>query len=146
MDRRAVSTTLSYTLTLTIATLLVTGLVIAGSDFVNDRREQVIREELEVIGQQVAADLAQGDRLVRAADSSSPTVNLIRNYPERVARTGYQLTLDTTNDEIVLKSVDPEITVTVGMKTSTSITTDTSVNGGKANIVYTGSQLEVQND
>ncbi|MFC7028484.1 hypothetical protein ACFQH8_15745 [Halomicroarcula sp. GCM10025710] len=62
-DDRAVSTALGYVLTLSIASLLVTGLIIAGSGFVEDRREQVVREELTVIGQQIGADLARADRL-----------------------------------------------------------------------------------
>ncbi|WP_423999376.1 DUF7266 family protein [Haloarcula salina] len=144
MDNRAVSTTLSYTLTLTIATLLVTGLVVAGSDFVNDRREEVVREELAVIGQQVASDLAQADRLVQAAHGGSPTVTLRRSYPERVAGSGYRISLDGPNDRVALESVEPSLSVTVDIETTSAMGTST-VNGGVVVVTYESGQLEVRN-
>ena len=147
MRNRAVSTTISYTLTLTIATLLVTGLVVAGGNFVSDRQTEVVREELSVIGQQVASDLAQADRLVRAADRSDPTVTITRAYPERVAGGNYRISLDTTDDNIVLESTDPAVTVTVSIVTVTPYG-DSSVDGGRVRVIYddSSSQLEVQND
>jgi len=147
MRNRAVSTTISYTLTLTIATLLVTGLVVTGSDFVSDRQTEVVREELSVIGQQVASDLAQADRLVRAADNSDPTVAITRTYPERVAGGNYQITLEPAENDIVLESTDPDVTVSITINTATPYA-DSSVDGGRVRVVYDtgGSQLEVQND
>jgi hypothetical protein len=147
MNDRAVSTTISYTLTLTIATLLVTGLVVAGSDFVENRQTEVVREELSVIGQQVASDLAQADRLVRAADSTDPTVEITRTYPKRVAGGSYQITLDQSEETVELESVSPDVTVTVNIDTVTTYA-DSSVDGGRVRVVYNsgGSQLEVQND
>ncbi|MBV0901804.1 DUF7266 family protein [Haloarcula salina] len=144
MDSRAVSTTLSYTLTLTIATLLVTGLVVAGSDFVNDRREEVVREELAVIGQQVASDLSQADRLVQAAHGGSPTVELRRSYPERVAGSGYRISLDGPNDRVVLESVEPSLSVTVDIRTTSAMGTS-AVDGGVVVVTYDSSQLEARN-
>jgi len=146
-EDRAVSTTVSYTLTLAISALLVTGLIVAGGDYVDDRQEQVIRGELTVIGQQLASDVAQADRLAVAADSSDPTIRLTQSFPQRVTGTGYRITLGPGGSEmIVLESIDPEIRVTVGFAAETDIG-DSTTNGGTVQISYVDSSdtLEVGN-
>lgn len=144
---RAVSTTLSYTLTLAISALLVTGLIIAGGDYVDDRQEQVVRGELTVIGQQLVSDLAQVDRLA-VAGSNPTTIRLNQSFPARVTGSSYRITLRPNggNPEVELKSVDPEITVRVGFVNETSITQSTT-NGGQVQVYYdsSGDELEVRN-
>lgn len=141
---RAVSTTLSYTLSLAIASILVSGLLIAGGNFVEDRQEQVVRDELEVIGQQVASDIARIDRLVVAADSD-PTARLNHTFPARVSGTGYRVSVDSAADELTLESTSPEVSVTVSLTTRTDLG-DSTAGGGVMTVFYDESseQLEVQ--
>jgi len=141
---RAVSTTLSYTLSLAIASILVSGLLIAGGNFVESRQEQVIRDELEVIGQQVASDIARVDRLVVAADDD-PTVNLDHTFPARVSGTGYRVSVDPAADELTLESTAPEVSVTVSLTTRTALG-DSTAGGGVITVFYDESsdQLEVR--
>ncbi|EMA18584.1 DUF7266 family protein [Haloarcula argentinensis] len=142
---RAVSTTLSYTLSLAIASILVSGLLIAGGNFVENRQEQVIRDELEVIGQQVASDIARVDRLVVAADND-PTVRLNHAFPARVSGSGYRVSIDPAADELTLESTSPEVSVTVSLKTRTDLG-DSTAGGGVVTVFYDESndRLEVQN-
>lgn len=147
---RAVSTTLSYTLTLSIATLLVTGLLIAGSEYVTDRREEVIRDELTVVGEQVAADLARADRLVVAgkegngdAGDDTISVRLDQTFPERVSGSTYQISLAPATDEVVLTATDPAVTVTVSVTTETGVA-DSTVDGGTVRIEYDSSDDELE--
>jgi len=142
---RAVSTTLSYTLSLAIASILVSGLLIAGGNFVEDRQEQVIRDELEVIGQQVAADIGRIDRLVVAADND-PTARLNHTFPARVSGSGYRVSIDPAADELTLESTSPEVSVTVSLTTQTDLG-DSSADGGVITVFYDESsrQLEVRN-
>lgn len=144
-EDRAVSTALGYVLTLSIASLLVTGLIIAGSGFVEDRREQVVREELTVIGQQVGSDLARADRLVLAADSSGGglTVQLNRTYPDRVTGSPYQIAIDSPNDRVVLTASKPEITVTVGVTHETPLG-DSTADGGSIQLAYDSGTLVIR--
>lgn len=145
MDDRAVSSTLSYTLTLAIASLLVTGLLVAGSDFVEDRREQVIREELRVIGEQVAADIARVDRLARAGDDIDELA-INRSYPDQVAGSEYDITLSTSPTEVTLSSVDPGVSVTVAVEVQEGIASPPqTVDGGDVEISYDGSDLVIKN-
>lgn len=148
---RAVSMSLNYTMTLAIATILVTGLLIASTNFVENQREDVIRDELAVIGQQVASDLARADRLVTAADSngSNLTVSVNQTFPERVAGSTYHMSID-SSDNLVLTAAGLDVRVTVGLVVQTELETNSSAYGGPVRIVYvsTGADsgtLEVQN-
>ncbi|MFC6864527.1 hypothetical protein ACFQGE_13805 [Halomicroarcula sp. GCM10025817] len=143
-EDRAVSTALGYVLTLSIASLLVTGLLVAGSGFVEDRREQVVREELTVIGQQVGSDLARADRLVLAADSSGGdlTVQLNRTYPDRVTGSPYRIAVDKSSEQVVLAASKPEVTVTVGVTHETPLR-DSSADGGNIQLAYDSGDLVI---
>ncbi|MBX0324540.1 hypothetical protein EGH21_16035 [Halomicroarcula sp. F13] len=146
-ESRAVSTALNYVLTLSITAILVTGLLIAGTDFVEGRQENVIREELTVVGQQVAADLARVDRLVVAANSSGSSLEAEtrQTFPERVAGSGYQARLDPSAERLVLTSTDPEVRVTVSVTSRTDLRVST-VDGGVVEVAYNGTSdaLEVR--
>lgn len=145
-DGRGVSTAVGYVLVLGIVTLLVTGLLYASSDFVADQREQTVRNELRVLGQQVADDLAAADRLVRASDGAT-VVTVTRALPETVTDTTYTVEVvpgagpPTT---IVLTSADPEVEVEVTVRVESDVVAST-VAGGRIDVVHTASGLEVQN-
>lgn len=144
-DARAVSTAVGYVLVLGIATLLVTGLLFAGSDFVADQREETLRNELRVLGQQVADDLAAADRLVRASDGRT-AVTVTRDLPETATGSSYSVEVVPNGGSpttIVLTSADPEVTVEVTVRVETAVDA-TTVTGGRIAIDYTGSALEVQ--
>ena len=142
---RAVSTTLGYVLTLAIAALLVTGLIAAGGDYVETERDKVVRDELTVIGQQLAADVERADRLVRAAETSGAvTVRLNQTFTDTVTGTTYRISLDPSGPSVVVDSLKPDITVTTPVRTETPLR-DTTVGGGPVQVVYDGGRLEVRN-
>ncbi|MFB6085136.1 MAG: hypothetical protein ABEJ94_12920 [Halorientalis sp.] len=137
-DDRGVSTTLNYVLGLSIAFVLVTGLLLAGGTFVENQRERSIRTELEVLGEQVSADVEMAGRLV-ATTTRNESVRVSRDLPPRVAGIGYQISIEGgTDPRVVLRTFDPEITVTVPVKTSVPIESST-VSGGSIAINYTAS-------
>lgn len=145
-DTRAVSTTLSYVLTLGIAALLVTGLITAGGNYVGTEREQVIRDELTVIGQQLAADVERADRLVRAGEASSVTLRINQSFSDSVTGTTYRINLENSPDRVVVESTDPEISIAVEIQSGTDLAESTA-SGGPVRIVYDdgSDRLEVQN-
>lgn len=147
MNDRAVSSALNYVLSISIAAVLVTGLLFAGGNFVDDRREQVIRGELEVIGQQVASDIQRADRLVQAGHEPTGTaVRLDQRLPERVTGSTYTIVLDGTAKRLTLKSTQPSVTVTVEVRTEIGLR-DSSAGGGTVSVVVDESadELEVGN-
>lgn len=142
MTDRAVTTTLEYALSLAIATLVVTGLLVAGADFVSDQRERVVRSELRVVGQQLASDVQRADRLARAG-TGADLLTLNASYPDRVAGVGY--TVEVIPDakpvvagdqrQLALSSHSEDVTVTVRMRVESNLAS-TSVPGGDVAIVY----------
>jgi len=149
-DERAVSSTLSYTLTLAITAILITGLLTAGGAFVSDQRETVVRSELRTVGQQMAADIERADRLVRAADTSgATTVRITDQYPDRLAGTTYSTELVSNapgpaKQELVLEAVDPDVRVTVSMYLQSDVGNSNAGSGAMA-VRYTGSELVIEN-
>ncbi|MFC6757649.1 MULTISPECIES: DUF7266 family protein [Haloarcula] len=143
-DARAVSTTLSYVLALAIATLLITGLITAGGTYVDSQREQVIRDELRVVGQQIAADVERTDRLVRAGDSDDPIVTLNRTLSNRVTGASYETTLVPSDQTLVVNTTQPDVSIRIGLTVETSLRA-TSARGGDVQIRYRGDKLEVRN-
>jgi len=146
-DQRAVSTTLNYALSLSLATLLITGLLVAGGNFVQDQRERTVRTELRVIGQQISADIATVDRLVQTKESGSlSTVELERQLPETVSDTTYSV--DITEESpvytIILTSTNPDISVGVSINTQTDLSTSTSFSGGTIEIRYPNAEDEIE--
>lgn len=146
-ETRAVSTALGYVLTLGISMLLITGLVAGAATYVEDQREQVIRSELTVIGEQLSSDLAAVDRLAQTWGTDREVV--IRHLPADVAGTTY--TVEVVNpgppgsgSYLELTTSDPAVTVTVDLELDTTIG-DGSVDGGAVEIVYDGTDLEVRN-
>jgi len=120
MNDRAVSSTLNYVLSLSIATLLVTGLLIAGGTFVEDRQREVIRSELSVVGQQVASDINRADRLLTAGRGDTRVV-VDQSFPEQITGSGYGILLNPGDDELVLRSEAPEVRVEIHVETNQTL-------------------------
>lgn len=145
-DDRAVSTTLGYVLSLAIASILVSGLMLAGGGFVESEREQVIRSELEVVGQTLVADIEGADRLASAIDG---TVSVRSSLPRRVGSSAYTIVLTDQGGgvtEITLTAASVDVSVDLRLVTNTDLAA-TSVEGGELVVVYDASgpgELEVQ--
>lgn len=134
-DRRGQSTALEYALALAVASLAITGLFLAAGDFVTQQREEVVRTELGVVGEQLAGEVLAADRLVQAGDTG--TLTLDTSLPDAVAGASYTIAVaDTpTGQWLNLTSQDPDITVTVRLETETPLDSDT-VGGGRVSVVY----------
>lgn len=145
MTDRAVSVSLNYVLTLAITTMLMTGLLFATSNIVEDRRDSATRSELRVVGEQVAASLMAADRL---AQSEASTVEVVAESPDRVAGSDYTVSLNGTSQEVVLETANPAVVVRVPFDNTTAVS-ESSVAGGRVHIVLTNGggpneALEVQ--
>lgn len=144
MGDRAVSTVLSYALILGIVAILTATLFVSTSGFVENERKETVRSTLEVTGHALAADVETADRL--AASAGEPgRVALASDLPDRVAGAQYEIEIDERDDEdryeITLRSVDPEVSVTVLVRTETPIE-PTAVDGGDVAIEFDPSTSE----
>lgn len=138
MTDRAVSVTVDYVMTITIATLLLSGLAVSAAGLIESQSEETIRSELDVLGQQLAANIESADRLATVAKGNTAEVRIESTLPTRVAGTGY--TIDVTGDMIVLRTTDPEVSVSVQFTVSddTAVETDRTVRGGNVLIERDG--------
>jgi type II secretory pathway pseudopilin PulG len=145
---RAVSPVVGYVLTLGISTLLMSGLLIAAGGFVDTQREQTTESELQVIGQQVSADIAAADRLHRTDGATDVVIE--RDLPDSVVGSQYTVFVRSDNDGptdayLRLRTVRPEVTVEVGVANETNVA-ESAAGGGKIEIRITGAgNLEVTN-
>ena len=145
---RAVSPVVGYVLTLGISTLLVSGLLIAATGFVDTQREQTTESELQVIGQQVSADIAAADRLHRTDGATDVVIE--RDLPDSVVGSEYTVFVRSDNDGptdvyLRLRTVRPEVTAEVGVTNETNVA-ESAAGGGKIEIRVTGTgSLEVTN-
>ena len=150
LDERAVSTTLNYALNLSLATLLITGLLIAGGNFVQNQREQTVRTELRVIGQQISADIVTVDRLIRTKDSANTLsldrVEVDRKLPRKVSGSTYSVEIagSVPSYTITLTSANPGVSVSVSIDTQTPFDTSTSFSGGTIEIRYPNAEDEIE--
>lgn len=147
MSVRAVSTVLDYSMTLAIAAVLMSGLLLAGGEFVERNQEQVIRTELQVIGQQIASDIQTADRLVQANQDAEHMEELTINtsVPDTVAGVGYstEVYVRTGGDvELRLRTPTSSVNVTVDVQTKTDVAETTLVSGDYA-ITYDESNEEL---
>lgn len=137
-DDRGVSFTVSYALTVAIATLLVAGVVASAGFVLQEQREEVVREELRVIGNDVSSVVMATDRLAMAGNSSNATVR--RSLPARAINQPYTMRLAATSDGAVLtlRTDSPAVTVRVPLRNRTAIANE-SVTGGPVRVVYRSS-------
>lgn len=141
VDRRGVSTALGYVLTLSVATLLIGGLLIGFGGFVEDQRTGTARDELRVVGQQVASGLSSADRLARVG--SPDEVRVSRQLPDSVTGSSYLIEIaDADPVRIVLRTTSPDVTVELTVHLETTLT-DSTIGGGDLVVRLNGGSLEV---
>ena len=139
---RGVSSTLGYVLTLSISVILISGLLFSVGTFVTGQNERVTESELAVLGQRLAADIEAADRLAEAADGDARVVVTSR-LPRRVAGRPYRVAINESGaDELVLSTIDPDVSVTVRVVTDYSLANAT-VGGGTVDVAFDGTRLEV---
>ena len=139
-DDRAVSPVFGYVLTLSIATLLVGGLLISAGGFIDDQRRNTGESELQVIGQQVSADIAAADRLNRTTGADD--IRIGRTIPQDVVGSPYTIEVvdgdGPTSPYLELRMEQPDVTVKVGLATKSSVQIGSNAGGGQIEIVIEG--------
>lgn len=149
MSDRAVSTALGYVLTLSISAILISGLLITGGSTMKTQQDRAVHTELRVVGQQVASDIAAGDRLVQASEGTT-AVELHHHFPTSVSGSGYTIRVVTSDEGLPpdvtapcleLSASSTHVVVYVEYASQTAVTGTAS--GGDVTIEYDGSGLVI---
>jgi hypothetical protein len=142
-----VSTAIGYVLALAITALLISGLLIAGGNFLDGQRDRVARDELGVLGERVAGGVESVDRLA-GAGYDTPTAFVRLELPSRAAGNQYRIAVDNTTTaamvaddrpyayDIVLTTPTETLEVRVPIRTHHRLHEDRTVVGGDVVIVY----------
>lgn len=151
---RAVSITVNYVLVLGITAVLISGLLVGAGGYVQTQRENVVREELSVVAEQLAAGIDDADRLSRANDryvrDDTRSLRVGVDLPSRVAGESYRITItNVTTDpdqpsryELRLRSASSDVSVTLTISTIESLAGG-SVTGGRVVVRLDGGDLVV---
>lgn len=131
---RGLSTALGYVLTLGVTVVLVSGLFVAGGNFVEDQREGVIRTELDIVGEQVVTHVNAADRLNQSGVGET-NVTIEQRFPPSAVGTAYRIHLEADEHRLRLTTDNPSVEVTVPVTSTTSIA-DSSSSGGQVVIKY----------
>jgi len=147
IDDRSVSTVLNYVLVLSISTVLVGGLLVAGGTFVEDNRERVINAELKVIGQHVAGNMEQVDRYVNASeanvDDGPEAAYINQSFQPQVTGSPYTIELvEGDPPRLVLTAEDPGIVVDLPVTVHTEVRDESEARGSGSISVYYDSDTE----
>jgi hypothetical protein len=141
---RAVSTALGYVLGLAVVTAVMTGLVFATNEVVDDEREQAARSELRMLGNRLAADVTTVDRL--APSGGGARAALTRAFPKTAVGSDYRIALGHDGSgpaTIELTASDLDVSVTVTVTNGTAIGNST-VRGGEVRIRYDGTAVVIE--
>lgn len=133
---RGLSSTISYVLGLAIMAILITGLLIAGTDFVDSQRKSVVETETTVIAQQLAADLERADRLARAGEGTTD-LRIEQRFPGQVSGVPYDVELiEQSGDNYVnVSAPQADVSTAVVVPTETAIRDGARADGGQIAIV-----------
>lgn len=118
---RGVSTVLGYSMTLVIATLLVSGLFFTTGSLVESQQEQAAAAEMDVVGERVAATVETVDRMARASNDGSIAVQTV--LPDRLAGSSYEMRISSEdgNAQLTVALDGSDRRTTVPLDTETPI-------------------------
>lgn len=97
-DDRAVSIAVTHILTIGITTILITGLLVAGSGLLEGEKSDATRSELRTIGNRLGAELSSAYYTAKESDDATVTVRV--SHPEFVAGDSYNIELRTSCSDI----------------------------------------------
>lgn len=147
MPDRALSTVLNYALMLVVVGVLVSGLLVGMNGYVGGEQKQVLRSELSVAGNHLAAKLSMADRLAGTVDDGS--VDLHVDLFDRVAGQTYLVDIESAGladrYALTLTTDDPSVSVTVYVNAAHPLETG-RFHGGDLIISSDGTTLEVAHD
>ncbi|MCL9818401.1 DUF7266 family protein [Natronocalculus amylovorans] len=107
---RAVSVNIGYTINIVIMTVIFIGLISAAGSVIQSERQSVSATEMDVAGNQLAAEVMSVDRLARAGGDETVVQKQVR-LPERISDEQYRISI--TENTIELSPRNDPLSVVV---------------------------------
>jgi len=154
MTDRGVSIAVSHVLALGITTLLISGLLVAGTSFVRDDREQATESAIQTTGSRLVAEVTEVDHAVieSDADGTLTRVSLTVDHGSTIGNAPYTVSVRPDGDcadagssnvsclEVRASTARGSITQSVPWRNETPVRRST-VRGGPVRIVANESWL-----
>jgi len=156
-DTRGTSITVEYALTLLVALTLLGGMTFAVSSLDERRQDQIVEDQLEVAGNEIAVQLEHQNRSLRqtreahrvataAGYSGTPFTDTYRanhsvDTPERVATGSYTAQI-TSDGSIEMTSSSGSLSVEVPIRDDIPVRELSGAPGNKVMIVYNNTNEE----
>lgn len=140
-EDRALSATVNYVLALAITSILISGLLIAGSGYMESQRTIAVGNALDVQNEQLADSIGEIDRLAAAMDDPDGEAAIRVNLLDRVIDRSYDIAVvnETETGDLRhtyrLEATSGDVERDTLVRTTTPIQ-ETSVRGGSTVIRY----------
>jgi hypothetical protein len=108
----------THVLTIGITTILITGLLVAGSGLLQGEKDDAQRSEMRTIGNRLASEMTASFNTASAADGKEVTMRV--NHPKSVAGDTYQISVNQSCSGSALPN-DPPCLVLSATGSSTEI-------------------------
>jgi hypothetical protein len=135
VDDRGVSVAVSHAVTLGIATILITGLLLGGNQLLEDQKQRVAESGLENVGAAVMSEIDRFDAYNTSAVDGNLSVRT--NQPERLAGATYDVRLfaDADGAQLRLRASEVDRVVRIRFENQTSVC-ESTVTGGDMRVGY----------
>lgn len=146
IDNRAVSTGVDHVLTLAIAAILISGLLVASDGLFTDQRENAAERELTAIGERLALEISQVDQL--NGDGDDAEAILRTEHPHSAAGSSYTIRLTDSSGEpgnavLTLNSTETSASIEVYLRTDSEIASN-EVSGGDVLIELGDDKISIE--
>lgn len=132
---RGTTSALNYVLLLVVVALLVSGLFVGISSFVESQEERAVRSQLRTVGTRLAADVATANRL--ATTVGGDRVRLRSELPDTAGGNHYRIRtrdIGGNRSQLVLRSRTADVRTTVTVRSAVPVTGTAS--GGSVVVEY----------
>lgn len=146
---RGVSSALSYALIVVLTVSLTAGLVFGTSSMIDEQRDRVAQDQVDAIGQRLAATISTVDRL-NTTEPQPDTAAITREFPRRVGGLQYRIktaAVDSNRWRLYVEVREAAInrTFTVRLRSGVELE-ETTVNGGPLRVFYDPDTADPSND
>jgi hypothetical protein len=133
-DTRAVSPAVTQALTIGISTILISGLLLSGGQYIENRQEDTVRTGLQDIGSGVSSDLVRLDQF--QTSGLDEDLLFTSAYPSELGGQGYRIeVVDGSPVTITVSSTAEDLSTTVRFESDTDVC-DSTIGGGTIVVAY----------
>lgn len=145
-EDRAVSTVLGYILALSISAILISGVLLGATTYIDSQQDRVAREQAEAVGSKIVDRIASTDRLATVSNHDGEVLTRV-TLPRQIARSTYAIHV--VNKTAPAGAGDQPFRYRIAVRVEETVTNTTvrthhpmktnTVGGGKLVVAYNNS-------